>query len=547
MTIQELITDVQTFIGDGKTDAAFDILVKNVPTLYPKGMMDLMLLKSRYSQAHFDFDLRGVITKDEYDARVSQINYAILEFIENMANPSATQTPQTTPTQNTTVKSNTGKLLHNIPSKMALRRDTRCTVRIAYDEITVAKDFAKTDDTVVQDVRIAEVMNVELVDFNDPPCFTIRSMTENEQFLESNEYTQWLFLVKAIQEGTHPLTIKVAVLEVINGKERSRDIVLEKEVFISATEQEIPEAKFVDTKIAVSPPPSANISPEKFKVERGAKKPTAQKSQPPPMSAPSKAGQIPAPQKLPASPKPVLEPMPAAATSQPSKRSFFRIASVLAFLLVGAGGFYTMTHLGGSAKQPDVASRDKNNQPETSKNPDPRKNDTLGEVVITDPTTNDKKVTPSETTHTPKKDKPDGSDVAINTKPIPNGNGSGEISASKSNPVKRPVPVITYKTFPKGKVNMPNNRAPVILKGLLIDRTVQLYNKREYKDLTIIVDGQPVTINKSAEGFIESFTFKTNPQQTYYKVVFLKGGKTCTIENLFLTDNNFVLPVCNLS
>ncbi|NJN34543.1 MAG: hypothetical protein HC817_10095 [Saprospiraceae bacterium] len=42
------------------------------------------------------------------------------------------------------------------------------------------------------------------------------------------------FAVKPILEGTFPLTLKVAVLEQIDGKERKREIVLEKEIFIVA-------------------------------------------------------------------------------------------------------------------------------------------------------------------------------------------------------------------------------------------------------------------------------------------------------------------------
>ena len=45
-------------------------------------------------------------------------------------------------------------------------------------------------------------------------------------------------MVKALREGKFPLTLKVAVIEEVNGKERKRDIVLEKEVFVISNIEE---------------------------------------------------------------------------------------------------------------------------------------------------------------------------------------------------------------------------------------------------------------------------------------------------------------------
>lgn len=514
MTIQELVTAVQDFIGAGKTDAAFDVLKNNVPTLFPKGMMDLTLLKSRYNQAHDDFSLRGIITKDEYDSRVAQINYALLEFVENIAHPAAA------PPETTVVHSNAGKLLHNVPSKMSLGRDTRCTVRIAYDELTVSKDFVTTDDTVIQDVRIAEVMNVQLVDFNDTPCFSIRAITENEQFLESNEYTQWLFLVKAIREGTFPLTIKVAVLEIINGKERSRDIVLEKDILVSAIVEDLPAAKFIDTKL---------------KLQTGGKTARVINSQ-----AAYSGAVKPFPPNAPA---PLKIETPAQAQSQSNSRSqrrlFMGIASAVALVLVGVGGFYTLNHLGGSAQAPIMSG-------ETVAKTDqikPKEIDTIYKVIKEEERPRrDEQLAQNN----PQKDKRDGngaikknrnenSDVAINEPP----------SSTIRRAEKQNIPVQAYKRFP-------NAATTTAKSGTMSERFMANYSihfnpkdPKKYKNLLVKVDGEFVTLQKDKEEYVTGFTFSAFKGKKQHEIEFIANGKNCILKDDLLTTE-FTILVCDL-
>ncbi len=84
MKIQALSTAVHDFIGEGKTGEALELLKKEIPAVYPKGLIDVTLFKSRYVQAHDDFAIRGVISSADFDARVSQLNLSILEFLERI-------------------------------------------------------------------------------------------------------------------------------------------------------------------------------------------------------------------------------------------------------------------------------------------------------------------------------------------------------------------------------------------------------------------------------------------------------------------------------
>jgi hypothetical protein len=197
---------------------------------------DATMLESRYNTAFNDFTNKGILPRADYDRTVAQINYALLEIVEKLE--------KSAPLSTSTAKSkNSGRILHTIPGIMPVGKERRCIVRIAYDDETLLRDLKVDENTTIENVRIAEVMGVELVDFNETPAFSIRTITEEEQFISADDYTQWLFMVKALREGKFPLTLKVAVIEEVNGKERKRDIVLEKEIFIiSNIEEPVPAA-----------------------------------------------------------------------------------------------------------------------------------------------------------------------------------------------------------------------------------------------------------------------------------------------------------------
>lgn len=235
MTKPDFIHTIRQLIADGKTDEALDIMRENVVNFDPSLITDITLLEGRYTNASNDFTLKGILPREDYDRTVAQINYALLEIIEKLEKSAPLSTA-------TSKNKNSGRILHNIPGMMPVGKERRCIVRIAYDDETLLRDLQKDENTTIENVRIAEVMGVELVDFNETPTFSVRTITEEEQFICDDDYTQWLFMVKALREGKYPLTLKVAVIEEVNGKERKRDIVLEKEVFVISQIEEPPAA-----------------------------------------------------------------------------------------------------------------------------------------------------------------------------------------------------------------------------------------------------------------------------------------------------------------
>ena len=221
----EFIKAIRQLIAEGKTDEALTLMREQVSNFDPSLVTDATLLESRYKNAFTDFTMKGILPREDFDRTTAQVNYALLEIVEKLE--------KSAPLSTATAKNkNSGRILHNIPGIMPVGKERRCIVRIAYDDETLLRDLKADEHTTIQSIRIAEVMGVELLDFNETPAFSVRTITDGEQFISIDEYTQWLFMVKALREGKFPLTLKVAVIEEVNGKERKRDIVLEKEVFI---------------------------------------------------------------------------------------------------------------------------------------------------------------------------------------------------------------------------------------------------------------------------------------------------------------------------
>jgi len=90
--------------------------------------------------------------------------------------------------------------------------------------------------------RVSDIMQVELLDPGKDAAFDIRTISSAEQFVEEEGYTEWLFQVTPLRAGTFPLLIKVSVIELLLGKERKKEIVLEEAVQVSADAEVTPEA-----------------------------------------------------------------------------------------------------------------------------------------------------------------------------------------------------------------------------------------------------------------------------------------------------------------
>lgn len=220
----DFIKMIRALVSEGETKLALDKLLEQSEALPTFIVKDITLIKSRFRQLNDNFNIRGFLKREEYESSSIQISYSILEIMEKIEKLTKSEKIEYDRTK--------GKLLHHIPKVMPVGKETRCVVRIAYDEKTLIEGFNLTGDSLIENVRIAKVMSVELIDFADTIAFNIRPITSDEQFVVSDDYSQWIFMVKPILQGIHSLTLKVAVIEQIDGKDRRKEIVLEKEISI---------------------------------------------------------------------------------------------------------------------------------------------------------------------------------------------------------------------------------------------------------------------------------------------------------------------------
>ena len=145
-----------------------------------------------------------------------------------------------------------GSILYQIPDKMELEQDTKCVVRIAFDPTSLRKELAISEEATIKAIRVSQLMEVELLDPLTADNFQIRAINEPEQIIDKQGFTQWLFYVKAKKEGRFPLFLKVTVIELVYGKERKKEIVLEETVHVVAALKEPLTGAFKDAGYALS-------------------------------------------------------------------------------------------------------------------------------------------------------------------------------------------------------------------------------------------------------------------------------------------------------
>lgn len=191
---------------------------------------DLLLAEGRLHEGNAAA-LRNDLNNEELQLLYNQLRVSLMALINQLRAVDILNT-ETTPAEPTPPKVKTGNILYRIPEAMQLEKEHKCIVRIAVNETLLLENLDDTEGINTQGIRISDEMLVQLIDPSDPAPFRIRAVNSEVQFVDEDTYTEWLFYVKPITAGTFPLLLKVAVLEMVNGKERRREIVLEESVQI---------------------------------------------------------------------------------------------------------------------------------------------------------------------------------------------------------------------------------------------------------------------------------------------------------------------------
>ena len=257
--LEEIISTLKKYIGEG-VEAALEFLEK-VLDHSSNRYNDFIQIKSRYNSLQREL-LLGVIDHGTYDISRNNISKALLllsdEITEQDLIPEGGVVEEK--------EDKRGEVLYHVPDVMQLNHEEKCTVRIAFDVEQVLQDWEKSEADVIKSIRVSEIMAVSLmnVDESDPP-FAIRSFSETVQFLDKDEFTEWVFYVKPIKTGRFPLVLRVSVIEMINNKEYKKDIVLEEEITVQS--EAVPPAGTPEFKSAGT---GITLSSNPLPVERGA-------------------------------------------------------------------------------------------------------------------------------------------------------------------------------------------------------------------------------------------------------------------------------------
>ncbi len=121
----------------------------------------------------------------------------------------------------------TGTVVHNIPGQMQVGKVTRCVVRLAYEEAVAKRDFDVSPNIHTRSILMSEVMAVGVIAPQSESNFKVIEVNNPEQFIEEGEHTEWIFLITPLQEGRFPLILKITKVEIINGQEKVKEMVLE--------------------------------------------------------------------------------------------------------------------------------------------------------------------------------------------------------------------------------------------------------------------------------------------------------------------------------
>jgi TonB family protein len=275
---------------------------------------DLVLLEGRYREVNQQL-LQGVISYENAQLEFNKIRKSLLDFIESMEENhlKGKEAPDGKPDVYN------GEVLYRIPKTMQKEEEVKCVIRVAFNRQILMEGFEEEKGDVLKDIRISDVMGVELIDPESSPAFSIRTFSEPVQFVEKDLPTEWLFYVKPLREGKHSLVLKISVIEIKAGIERKRNVVLEETVVIIAEPAPQPEEGEEFSRAGYALNFAAAAAVISHKTTEGSKGPQPE---------------MPSPLMTPAAPT-RQAPQPSPATLRPgSARKMRKIAAALPILLV---------------------------------------------------------------------------------------------------------------------------------------------------------------------------------------------------------------------
>lgn len=225
-SLEEVVRLLKTHLADS-LESALEYLGK---VLYADSTRynDYIQIKSRFNNLQREL-LLGLIDHEAFDISRNNICQAVILLADDLRQEDLQ--PQAAAAAPAADKR--GEILYHVPDQMQLNHEEKCTVRLAWAIEQLLRDWEKTDVDVVKRIRMAEIMGVQLLNVDESNPFTIRTLSEQVQFLDLDDYTEWIFYVKPTRVGQFPLALRVTVIEVLHDKEYKKDIVLEEQILVT--------------------------------------------------------------------------------------------------------------------------------------------------------------------------------------------------------------------------------------------------------------------------------------------------------------------------
>ncbi len=246
MLHSEDIDGFKNLVVENDFDTLFQALFKVVRQLSPLLENNLLIMHGDYRRMTNDYQTQ-TISRDEYDLEANKLSRSLLYFIDQLP---VAQPQSTDPAGKKRYPS--GKVLYDIPRRLPLQKVTKCVVRIGETEDIVLENFTPSPDVKIENVRIAKVMEVELLDANEGRNFKITTLNSKDQKIYSDDYSEWFFFVTPLLAGQHDLYLKVSVLQIVDGKERAKEIVFERAVEVVSEAVEARPPQWEDTKVRIA-------------------------------------------------------------------------------------------------------------------------------------------------------------------------------------------------------------------------------------------------------------------------------------------------------
>ncbi len=230
VNLKQLKQQLQNLLGKGQLSPIIRELKKLLPEQSAR-LKALILLEKRQNDANLK-RLRGTLSDQQLQLEYNQISADLLLFIDSLedADFDPSQTASAVAQEG---KVRQGSILYKVPDHMTLNEETLCVVRVAFDETQIVRDIDLNEHVKLVQRRVSNIMQAQLYDPSDEKPFRITTPNDAEQFVDEDDYTEWLFMVTPVLPGEHPLWLKIAVIEEVRGKERKREVVLRQKINIA--------------------------------------------------------------------------------------------------------------------------------------------------------------------------------------------------------------------------------------------------------------------------------------------------------------------------